>query len=98
MPPNTRMQRARYYWIASRSSFQKRFRLFVHEIIGRTIRYFSTHIALVENMRNAKRHRAGELSLDNNWAEKGIFEKTAGIPFSQAVKEIEGPHARPMKC
>lgn len=51
----------------------------VQEIVGKSIPYFSTHMDLVERMRAAKRHRAGESSRDNDWAEKGIVEKTAEL-------------------
>lgn len=51
----------------------------VEEIIGKSIPYFSTHMDLVARMRAAKRHRAGESSRDNDWAEKGIVEKTAEL-------------------
>src|ERR671927_817265 len=49
----------------------------VQEIVGKSIPYFSTHMNLVERMRAAKRHKAGESSRDNDWAEKSITEKTA---------------------
>src|SRR6266850_2765722 len=51
----------------------------VQEIVGKSIPYFSTHMDLVERMRAAKRHRAGESSRDNDWAEKSITEKTAEL-------------------
>ena len=51
----------------------------VQEIVGKSIPYFSTHMDLVDRMRAAKRHRAGESSRDNDWAEKGIVEKTAEL-------------------
>ena len=51
----------------------------VQEIVGKSIPYFSTHMDLVGRMRAAKRHRAGESSRDNDWAEKGIVEKTAEL-------------------
>src|SRR4051812_36181298 len=51
----------------------------VQEIVGKSIPYFSTHMNLVERMRQAKRHKAGESSRDNDWAEKSISEKTAEL-------------------
>ena len=48
----------------------------VQEIVGKSIPYFSTHMDLVERMKEAKRIRAGESSRDNDWAEKSITEKT----------------------
>src|SRR5918911_362356 len=51
----------------------------VEEIVGKSIPFFSTHMDLVERMRQAKRHRAGESSRDNDWAEKSITEKTAEL-------------------
>jgi dihydroorotate dehydrogenase subfamily 1 len=51
----------------------------VQEIVGKSIPYFSTHMDLVERMRQAKRHKAGESSRDNDWAEKSITEKTAEL-------------------
>src|SRR5918999_1797817 len=51
----------------------------VEEIVGKSLGYFSTHMDLVERMRQAKRHKAGESSRDNDWAEKSITEKTAEL-------------------
>jgi dihydroorotate dehydrogenase subfamily 1 len=51
----------------------------VEEIVGKSIPYFSTHMDLVSRMRQAKRHKAGESSRDNDWAEKSITEKTAEL-------------------
>jgi dihydropyrimidine dehydrogenase (NADP+) len=51
----------------------------VQEIVGKSIPYFSTHMDLVERMKQAKRIRAGESSRDNDWAEKSITEKTAEL-------------------
>jgi dihydroorotate dehydrogenase subfamily 1 len=51
----------------------------VQEFVGKSIPFFSTHMDLVERMRQAKRHKAGESSRDNDWAEKGIVEKTAEL-------------------
>jgi dihydropyrimidine dehydrogenase (NADP+) len=48
----------------------------VQEIVGKSIPFFSTHMDLVQRMKGAKRIRAGESSRDNDWAEKGIVEKT----------------------
>lgn len=51
----------------------------VSEIVGKSIPYFSTHMDLVRRMKEAKRIRAGESSRDNDWADKGIVEKTAEL-------------------
>lgn len=51
----------------------------VEEIVGKSIPFFSTHMDLVDKMRQAKRHKAGESSRDNDWAEKSITEKTAEL-------------------
>ncbi|MBA3242283.1 MAG: NAD-dependent dihydropyrimidine dehydrogenase subunit PreA [Acidobacteria bacterium] len=51
----------------------------VGEIVGKSIPYFSTHMDLVRRMKEAKRIRAGESSRDNDWADKGIVEKTAEL-------------------
>src|SRR3954471_9115836 len=51
----------------------------VRDIVGKSIPYFSTHMELVDRMRQAKRHKAGESSRDNDWAEKSITEKTAEL-------------------
>src|SRR4051812_30249376 len=51
----------------------------VQEIVGKSIPFFSTHMDLVDRMRKAKRHKAGESSRDNDWAEKSISEKTAEL-------------------
>jgi dihydroorotate dehydrogenase subfamily 1 len=51
----------------------------VQEIVGKSIPFFSTHMDLVDRMRKAKRHKAGESSRDNDWAEKSITEKTAEL-------------------
>ncbi|MDQ3134295.1 MAG: NAD-dependent dihydropyrimidine dehydrogenase subunit PreA, partial [Acidobacteriota bacterium] len=51
----------------------------VAEIIGKSIPYFSTHMDLVQRMKQAKRLRAGESSRDNDWADKSITEKTAEL-------------------
>src|SRR5437868_5276173 len=51
----------------------------VQEIVGKSIPFFSTHMDLVDRMRQAKRHKAGESSRDNDWAEKSITEKTAEL-------------------
>src|SRR4051812_31245313 len=51
----------------------------VEEIVGKSIPFFSTHMDLVDRMRQAKRHKAGESSRDNDWAEKSISEKTAEL-------------------
>ncbi|MDT4969738.1 MAG: dihydropyrimidine dehydrogenase [Acidobacteriota bacterium] len=51
----------------------------VQEIVGKSIPYFSTHMDLVDRMRQAKRHKAGESSRDNDWADKSITEKTAEL-------------------
>ncbi len=51
----------------------------VQEIIGKSLPYFSTHMELVRKMKEAKRHKAGEASRDNEWAQKDITEKTAEL-------------------
>src|SRR3954470_9743889 len=51
----------------------------VQEIVGKSIPYFSTHMDLVERLKQPKRIRAGESSRDNDWADKSITEKTAEL-------------------
>ncbi len=51
----------------------------VQEIVGKSLPYFSTHMDLVSRMKEAKRHKAGEASRDNEWAQKDITEKTAEL-------------------
>jgi len=51
----------------------------VQEIVGKSLPYFSTHMELVKMMKEAKRHKAGEASRDNEWAQKDITEKTAEL-------------------
>ena len=51
----------------------------VQEIVGKSLPYFSTHMDLVARMKEAKRHKAGEASRDNEWAQKDITEKTAEL-------------------
>ncbi len=51
----------------------------VQEIVGKSLPYFSTHMELVKLMKQAKRHKAGEASRDNEWAQKDITEKTAEL-------------------
>lgn len=51
----------------------------VQEIIAKSLPYFSTHMELVRKMKEAKRHKAGEASRDNEWAQKDITEKTAEL-------------------
>jgi hypothetical protein len=51
----------------------------VQEIVGKSLPYFSTHMELVKMMKDAKRHKAGEASRDNEWAQKDITEKTAEL-------------------
>jgi len=51
----------------------------VAEIVGKSIPYFSTHMDLVQRMKQAKRLRAGESSRDNDWADQSIIEKTAEL-------------------
>ena len=51
----------------------------VEEIVGRSLPYFSTHMELVRKMKEAKRHKAGEASRDNEWAQKDITEKTSEL-------------------
>lgn len=48
----------------------------VQDIVGKSLPYFSTHMDLVNRMKEAKRHKAGEGSRDNEWAQKDITEKT----------------------
>lgn len=51
----------------------------VEEIVGKSLPYFSTHMELVRKMKEAKRHKAGEASRDNEWAQKDITEKTSEL-------------------
>src|ERR1044071_8358533 len=51
----------------------------VQKIVGKSLPYFSTHMDLVSRMKEAKRHKAGEASRDNEWAQKDITEKTAEL-------------------
>jgi dihydroorotate dehydrogenase subfamily 1 len=51
----------------------------VRDIVGKSLPYFSTHMDLVQRMKMAKRHKAGEASRDNEWAQKDITEKTAEL-------------------
>ena len=51
----------------------------VHDVVGKSLPYFSTHMDLVQRMKAAKRHKAGEASRDNEWAQKDITEKTAEL-------------------
>jgi dihydropyrimidine dehydrogenase (NADP+) len=55
----------------------------VQEIVGKSIPYFSTHMDLVDRMKQAKRIKAGESSRDNDWAEKSITEKTAELTSNE---------------
>jgi dihydropyrimidine dehydrogenase (NADP+) len=55
----------------------------VSEIVGKSIPYFSTHMDLVDRMKQAKRIKAGESSRDNDWAEKSITEKTAELTSNE---------------
>jgi len=51
----------------------------LEDVVGKSLPYFSTHMDLVERMKEAKRHKAGEASRDNEWAQKDITEKTAEL-------------------
>jgi len=51
----------------------------LQEVVGKSLPYFSTHMDLVQRMKEAKRHKAGENSRDNEWAQKDITEKTAEL-------------------
>src|SRR5215472_17186985 len=51
----------------------------LQEMIGKSLPYFSTHMDLVQRMKEAKRHKAGEASRDNEWAQKDITEKTSEL-------------------
>jgi dihydroorotate dehydrogenase subfamily 1 len=51
----------------------------VQDVVGKSLPYFSTHMDLVQRMKVAKRHKAGEASRDNEWAQKDITEKTAEL-------------------
>jgi hypothetical protein len=51
----------------------------VQDVVGKSLPYFSTHMELVRRMKEAKRHKAGEASRDNEWAQKDITEKTAEL-------------------
>ena len=55
----------------------------VQEIVGKSLPYFSTHMELVKMMKEAKRHKAGEASRDNEWAQKDITEKTAELTSNE---------------
>src|SRR5918912_1197581 len=59
----------------------------VREIVGKSIPYFSTHMDLVEKMKEAKRIRAGESSRDNDWAEKSITEKTEELTSERTTEQ-----------
>jgi hypothetical protein len=48
-------------------------------MVGKSLGYFSTHMDLVQKMKQAKRVKAGEASRDNEWAQKDITEKTAEL-------------------
>src|SRR5436190_2436308 len=58
----------------------------VREIVGKSIPYFSTHMDLVQKMKEAKRIRAGESSRDNDWAEKSITEKTEELTSERTAE------------
>ncbi|MEA2206844.1 MAG: dihydropyrimidine dehydrogenase [Blastocatellia bacterium] len=51
----------------------------LQDVVGKSLPYFSTHMELVQRMKEAKRHKAGEASRDNEWAQKDITEKTAEL-------------------
>src|SRR3954468_2172466 len=51
----------------------------VQAVVGQSLQYFSTHMDLVQKMKQAKRVKAGEASRDNEWAQKDITEKTAEL-------------------
>jgi dihydroorotate dehydrogenase subfamily 1 len=51
----------------------------LQDVVGKSLPYFSTHMELVQLMKEAKRHKAGEASRDNEWAQKDITEKTAEL-------------------
>jgi dihydropyrimidine dehydrogenase (NADP+) len=51
----------------------------LQDVVGKSLPYFSTHMDLVQRMKEAKRHKAGEASRDNEWAQKDITEKTAEL-------------------
>jgi dihydropyrimidine dehydrogenase (NADP+) len=59
----------------------------VQEIVGKSIPYFSTHMDLVQKMKEAKRIRAGESSRDNDWAEKSITEKTDELTSERTAEQ-----------
>jgi dihydroorotate dehydrogenase subfamily 1 len=54
----------------------------VREFVGKSLPYFSTHMKLVQMMKEAKRAKAGEGSRDNEWAEKSITDKTEELTSS----------------
>ncbi|HYN86082.1 MAG TPA: NAD-dependent dihydropyrimidine dehydrogenase subunit PreA [Pyrinomonadaceae bacterium] len=58
----------------------------VEEIVGKSIPYFSTHMDLVERMKEAKRIKAGESSRDNDWGERSITEKTEELTSERAAE------------
>ena len=57
------------------------------EIVGKSIPFFSTHMDLVQKMKEAKRIRAGESSRDNDWAEKSITEKTEELTSERTAEQ-----------
>ena len=59
----------------------------VEEIVGKSIPFFSTHMNLVQKMKEAKRIRAGESSRDNDWAEKSITEKTEELTSDRTAEQ-----------
>ncbi len=58
----------------------------VEEFVGKSIPYFSTHMELVQKMKEAKRIKAGESSRDNDWAEKSITEKTEELTSDRTAE------------
>ena len=59
----------------------------VQEIVGKSIPFFSTHMDLVQKMKEAKRIRAGESSRDNDWADKSITEKTEELTSERTIEQ-----------
>ena len=51
----------------------------VQDLVGKSLQYFSTHMDLVQTMKQAKPVKAGESSRYNDWAHNDITEKTAEL-------------------
>src|SRR3989440_1258205 len=53
------------------------------EIVGKSIPFFSTHMDLVQKIKEAKRRRAGESNRANDWAEQSMSAKTDAVTFER---------------